>query len=149
MKPFYISLSLLVLFTVYLYYEVNSEEPLRTNISYHDMDTLAYNQFAFPELLDEADKKIIERYEYLGYFKIVDEKAKRIKLDSTIKNKTIKFSFLDDVYSNIEKEVKWENENILDSMDSIVNYTTETYLDIYRLRPKYKRHEKKQYDINK
>ena len=137
---------LIILWIIFI--SVYDKEWPRTNISYHDIDTLTYNQFAFPELLEEEDKKIIERYGYLDYFIIVDESKERLKLDTTIKEKTKRFSFLEDVYMSKEENVKWENQYVLDSIEHIVNYTKEKILDRYRKRKKYDVHEKKLSDIN-
>ena len=137
---------LIILWIIFI--SVYDKEWPRTNISNHDIDTLTYNQFAFPELLEEEDKKIIERYGYLDYFIIVDESKERLKLDTTIKEKTKRFSFLEDVYMSKEENVKWENQYVLDSIEHIVNYTKEKILDRYRKRKKYDVHEKKLSDIN-
>ena len=137
---------LIILWLIFI--SVYDKEWPRTNISYHNIDILTYNQFAFPELLEEEDKKIIERYGYLDYFIIVDESKERLKLDTTIKEKTKRFSFLEDVYMSKEKNVKWENQYVLDSIEHIVNYTKEKILERYRKRKKYDVHEKKLSDIN-
>ena len=137
---------LIILWLIFI--SVYDKEWPRTNISYHDIDTLTYNQFAFPELLEEEDKKIIERYGYLDYFIIVDESKERLKLDTTIKEKTKRFSFLEDIYTEIEKRIDWKNQYTLDNIDNFVNITTKSYLDRYRKRKKYDVHEKKLSDIN-
>ena len=137
---------LIILWLIFI--SVYDKEWPRINISYHDIDTLTYNQFAFPELLEEEDKKIIERYEYLDYFIIVDEITKKVKLDTTIKEKTKRFSFLEDIYTEIEKRIDWENKHSLDSIDKYINITTEQILYEYRKRKKYDVHEKKLSDIN-
>lgn len=148
MKYLCITLSIVVLYFIFIFILMYDKECPRTNISYHDIDTLTYNQFAFFELLEERDKKIIERYGYLDYFIIVDENKERLKLDTTIREKTKKFSFLEDVYMSKEENVKWENQYVLDSIDHIVNYTKEKILDRYRKRKQYDVHEKKLSDIN-
>ena len=137
---------LIILWIIFI--SVYDKEWPRTNISYHDIDTLTYNQFAFPELLEEEDKKIIERYEYLDYFIIVDEITKKVKLDTTIKEKTKRFSFLEDIYTEIEKRIDWENKHSLDSINKYINITTEQILNEYRKRKQYDVHEKKLLDIN-
>ena len=137
---------LIILWIIFI--SVYDKEWPRTNISYHDIDTLTYNQFAFPELLEEEDKKIIERYGYLDYFIIVDESKERLKLDTTIKEKTKRFSFLEDIYTEIEKRIDWENKHSLDSINKYINITTEQILNEYRKRKQYDVHEKKLLDIN-
>ena len=98
--------------------------------------------------MEEEDKKIIERYEYLDYFIIVDEITKKVKLDTTIKEKTKRFSFLEDIYTEIEKRIDWENKHSLDSINKYINITTEQILNEYRKRKQYDVHEKKLLDIN-
>ena len=142
----YIPFILIILWIIFI--SVYDKEWPRTNISNHDIDTLTYNQFAFPELLEEEDKKIIERYGYLDYFIIVNENKERLKLDTTIKEKTKRFSFLEDIYTEIEKRIDWKNQYTLDSIDNFVNITTKSYLDRYRKRKQYDVHEKKLLDIN-
>ena len=137
---------LIILWIIFI--SVYDKEWPRTNISYHDIDTLTYNQFAFPELLEEEDKKIIERYGYLDYFIIVNENKERLKLDTTIKEKTKRFSFLEDIYTEIEKRIDWENKHSLDSINKYINITTEQILNEYRKRKQYDVHEKKLLDIN-
>ena len=137
---------LIILWIIFI--SVYDKEWPRTNISYHDIDTLIYNQFVFPELLEEEDKKIIERYRYLDYFIIVNENKERLKLDTTIKEKTKRFSFLEDIYTEIEKRIDWENKHSLDSINKYINITTEQILNEYRKRKQYDVHEKKLLDIN-
>ena len=142
----YIPFILIILWIIFI--SVYDKEWPRTNISYHDIDTLIYNQFVFPELLEEEDKKIIERYRYLDYFIIVNENKERLKLDTTIKEKTKRFSFLEDIYTEIEKRIDWENKHSLDSINKYINITTEQILNEYRKRKQYDVHEKKLLDIN-
>ena len=108
---------LIILWIIFI--SVYDKEWPRTNISNHDIDTLIYNQFVFPELLEEEDKKIIERYGYLDYFIIVDESKERLKLDTTIKEKTKRFSFLEDIYTEIEKRIDWDCNEIFEIMGTI------------------------------
>ena len=137
---------LIILWIIFI--SVYDKEWPRTNISYHDIDTLTYNQFAFPELLEEEDKKIIERFEYLQYLIEVDESKKRFKLNDKIKEKTKSFNFQEDVYINYQQNAIRENELVLDKIENFVEFTTESYLDRYRKRKKYDVYEKKLSDIN-
>ncbi len=137
---------LIILWIIFI--SVYDKEWPRTNISNHDIDTLTYNQFAFPELLEEEDKKIIERFEYLQYLIEVDESKKRFKLNDKIKEKTKSFNFQEDVYINYQQNAIRENELVLDKIENFVEFTTESYLDRYRKRKKYDVHEKKLSDIN-
>ena len=121
---------LIILWIIFI--SVYDKEWPRTNISYHDIDTLTYNQFAFPELLEEEDKKIIERFEYLQYLIEVDESKKRFKLNDKIKEKTKSFNFQEDVYINYQQNAIRENELVLDKIENFVEFTTESYLDRYR-----------------
>ena len=137
---------LIILWLIFI--SVYDKEWPRINISYHDIDTLTYNQFAFPELLEEEDKKIIERFEYLQYLIEVDESKKRFKLNDKIREKTKSFNFQEDVYINYQQNAIRENELVLDKIENFVEFTTESYLDRYRKRKKYDVHEKKLSDIN-
>ncbi len=137
---------LIILWIIFI--SVYDKEWPRTNISNHDIDTLTYNQFAFPELLEEEDKKIIERFEYLQYLIEVDESKKRFKLNDKIKEKTKSFNFQEDVYINYQQNAIRMNELVLDKIENFVEFTTESYLDRYRKRKKYDVHEKKLSDIN-
>ena len=137
---------LIILWIIFI--SVYDKEWPRTNISHHDIDTLTYNQFAFPELLEEEDIKIIERFEYLQYLIEVDESKKRFKLNDKIKEKTKSFNFQEDVYINYQQNAIRENELVLDKIENFVEFTTESYLDRYRKRKKYDVHEKKLSDIN-
>ena len=132
----------------FIFISVYDKEWPRTNISDHDIDTLTYNQFAFPELLEEEDKKIIERFEYLQYLIEVDESKKRFKLNDKIREKTKSFNFQEDVYINYQQNAIRMNELVLDKIENFVEFTTESYLDRYRKRKKYDVHEKKLSDIN-
>ena len=137
---------LIILWLIFI--SVYDKEWPRTNISYHDIDTLTYNQFAFPELLEEEDKKIIERFEYLQYLIEVDESKKRFKLNDKIKEKTKSFNFQEDVYINYQQNAIRMNELVLNKIENFVEFTTESYLDRYRKRKKYDVHKKKLSDIN-
>lgn len=148
MKNLYVILSVITLYFISIFALTYNQEWTRTNISYHNVDTLMFNQLAFPELLEEKEKKIIERYRYLDYFIIVNENKKRLELDTTIREKTKRFNFLEDIYIEIEKRKNWRNQYTLDSIDKFVNITTESYLDRYRKRKQYDVHEKKLSDIN-
>ena len=137
---------LIILWLIFI--SVYDKEWPRTNISYHDIDTLTYNQFAFPELLEEEDKKIIERFEYLQYLIEVDESKKRFKLNDKIKEKTKSFNFQEDVYINYQQNAIRMNELVLNKIENFVEFTTEIYLDRYLKRKKYDVHKKKLSDIN-
>ncbi len=149
MKLYCTFLLILVLLFIFSYRMVNSTPSPRTDISVQVMDTLFNNHFAFPELLNESDRKIIERYNFIDYYVEVDETTKRLKLDSIVIEKVRAFGFLDEVYEAKKQSVEWRNVNVLDCINQVVNHTKESYLNKYRQYRQYNVHHKREEDIDK